>query len=161
MSRENVHLSFKAATVQCAEYIPSSQDSDEISNPSNRETPVHSTLNWTAVRMQRLRIYWSARLHGVPSSIQALWLAKYTGVVLHKEEALMILQTSEYLANLQSHHYEWHLSHLHRCADVPIKSMIALFFPQREHTAIKAEQEKTACLWRLRVMLKSTIQLYS
>lgn len=71
----------------------------------------------------------------------------------------MILQTSEYLANLQSDHYEWHLSHLQRCADVPIKSMTALFFPQREHTAIKAEQEETAWFRRLRVMLKSTIQL--
>lgn len=47
---------------------------------------------------------------------------------------------------------------MHRRADMPIKSMITLFFLPREHTAI-TEQEKTACFLWLQVILKSTIQL--
>lgn len=37
MSRQNVHLSFNAATAQCAQHTPSSQESDAISNASSRE----------------------------------------------------------------------------------------------------------------------------
>lgn len=71
----------------------------------------------------------------------------------------VIPKTSEYLAKLQSHHYECHLSQLHRCADMPIKSMITLFFLAREHIAITVEQEKTACSRQFQVILKNTLSL--
>lgn len=106
------------------------------------ETRVHSTANCTAVCRYRLRMHWRASLCGFPSSTQASRISEYTGVILDQEEALVILKPSEYLAKLQGRHYECHLSQLHRRADIPIKSMITLFFPQRKHTAIKAERRQ-------------------
>lgn len=46
---------------------------------------------------------------------------KVHGGDLHQAAALVISNTFEYLAKLQSHHYERHSSQLHRCADMPIK----------------------------------------
>lgn len=71
--------------------------------------------------------------------------SKHTGVIPHTDEAPLTLKTSEYLAKLQSHHYKCHLSQLQRRADMPIKQMITLFLPPREHTAITGEQEQAAC----------------
>lgn len=105
-----------------------------------------------------LRTHWSARLYAfLPGDRPSE--SKHTGLIPHTEEAPLTLKTSEYLAKLQSHHYKCHLSQLQRRADMPIKQMITLFLPPREHTAITGEQEQAACFWQLWVMLKRTIQL--